>query len=123
MTTSERVIELLQRNVRDVFGEADPARRRAAVEELYTDDAVLYVPDDVLVGHDAVDGFAGALRASHPDFVYTHRGEPQALHNGGIFAWGSGPEGEPPAYTGLDVIVVRDDKIAVLYVYLNPTLS
>ncbi|OBK22501.1 nuclear transport factor 2 family protein [Mycobacterium asiaticum] len=123
MATSERVIELLRRNVRDVFGEADPARRRAAVEELYTDDAVLYVPDDVLVGHDAVDGFAGALRASHPDFVYTHRGEPQALHNGGIFAWGSGPEGEPPAYTGLDVIVVRDDKIAVLYVYLNPTLS
>ncbi|OBI95814.1 nuclear transport factor 2 family protein [Mycobacterium asiaticum] len=123
MTTSERVIELLQRNVRDVFGEADPIRRRTAVEELYTDDAVLYVPDDVLIGHDAVDGFAGALRASHPDFVYTHRGEPQALHNGGIFAWGSGPEGEPPAYTGLDVIVVREDKIAVLYVYLNPTLS
>ncbi|MFV8320509.1 nuclear transport factor 2 family protein [Mycobacterium sp. 23] len=123
MTTDERVIELLQRNLTDVFGEGDAARRRAAVDELYTGDCVLYVPGDVLVGRDAVDRFAGDLRASHPDFVYTHRGEPQALHNGGIFAWGSGPQGEAPAYTGLDVVVVRDDKIATLYVYLNPKLT
>lgn len=123
MPTTERIIDLLERNLQDVFGEGDPARRRAAIEELYTDDCVLYVPDEVLVGREAVDTFAGALRATHPQFVYTHRGEPQALHDGGIVAWGSGPQGEPPAYTGLDVIVVRDDKIATLYVYLNPKLA
>ena len=31
-------------------------------------------------------------------------------------AWGSGPPGEKPDYTGLDVIIVRGDKIAALYV-------
>ena len=117
------MIELLQRNLQEVFGEGDPARRRAAIEEFYTDDCVLYVPDAVLVGHDAVDKFAGELRATHPRFVYTHQGEPQALHNGGIVAWGSGPKGKQAAYTGLDVAVVRDGKIAALYVFLNPKLS
>lgn len=123
MPTTNTVIDLLHRNLEEVFGEGDPARRRAAIEELYTDDCVLYVPDDVLFGRDAVDGFAGELRSTQTHFVYTHRGEAQALHNGGIVAWGSGPKGEPPAYTGLDVIVVRDGKIASLYVYLNPKLG
>jgi hypothetical protein len=84
---------------------------------------VLYVSDGVFVGHDKLDKFAGELRATHPHFVYTPHGEPQALHNGGILAWGSGPKGEPPEYTGLDVVVVRDSKIAALYVFLNPKLS
>ena len=78
---SDRIHELLIRNLQEVFGEADAARRRAAIEELYTDDCVLYVPPGVFVGHDALDKFAGDLRATHPHFVYTPHGEPQALHN------------------------------------------
>jgi hypothetical protein len=35
---------------------------------------------------------------------------------------GSGPLGENPNYTGLDVIIVHDDKIAALYVFLDPPL-
>ena len=120
---TERTIELLERNLQEVFGEGDAARRRAAVEEFYTDDCVVHVPDGAFVGHDAVDKFAGELRATHPHFVYTPYGEPQALHDGGILAWGSGPKGAPPEYTGLDVVVVRENKIAALYVFLNPKLS
>jgi hypothetical protein len=84
---------------------------------------VLYVPPGVFVGHDALDKFAGDLRATHPHFVYTPHGEPQALHNGGILAWGSGPKGEASDYTGLDVVIVRDGKIAALYVFLNPKFA
>jgi len=60
------------------------------------------------------------LRATHPHSVYTPHGEAQALHNGGILAWSSGPKSEAPDYTGLDVVIVRDGKIAALYVFLNP---
>jgi hypothetical protein len=123
MTATERIIELLDRNLQEVFGEGDAARRRAAIEEFYTDDCVLHVPDGVLVGHAALDKFAGELRATHPHFAYTPHGQAQALHNGGILAWGSGPKGEPPEYTGLDVVIVRESKIAELYVFLNPKLS
>jgi hypothetical protein len=120
---SNRIHELLHRNLQEVFGEGDVARRRAAIEELYTDDCVLYAPPGVFVGHNALDKFARDLRATHPHFVYVPHGAPQALHNAGRLAWGSGPRGGKPDYTGTDVIIVRDDKIAALYVFLDRSPS
>jgi hypothetical protein len=113
------IATLLNRNLQEVFGEADPARRRAAIRELYTEDCEVYVPPGIFVGHDALDKLAGDLRATHPHFVYTPHGEPQVLHNSARLAWGSGPKGETPAYTGIDFTIVRDGKIAELYVYLD----
>ena len=120
---SERIHELLHRNLQEVFGEGNSGRRRTAIEALYTDDCVLYVPPGIFVGHSALDKFAGDLRATHPHFAYVPHGAPQALHNAGRLAWGSGPQGERPAYTGEDVIIVRDGKIASLYVFLDPPPS
>ncbi|HEY6393304.1 MAG TPA: hypothetical protein VIX89_18625 [Bryobacteraceae bacterium] len=57
----ERIIELLHRNLQEVFGEGDAARRRAAIDRFYTDDCVLYVPPGVFVGRDALDKFASAV--------------------------------------------------------------
>ena len=116
----DHIRELLHRNLQEVFGEGDAARRRAAIEDLYTEDCVLYAPPGVFVGPEALDKFAGDLRATHPHFVYTPHGEAQALHNAGRLAWGSGPRDEPPNYTGLDVVIVRDGMIAALYVFLDP---
>ncbi|MGJ4943705.1 nuclear transport factor 2 family protein [Bradyrhizobium sp. HKCCYLS1011] len=118
--TADRIHELLHRNLQDVFGEADAKRRRAAIAELWTENGVLYVPTGVFVGRDAIDKFAGELRATHPDFIYTPIGEPQALHNAGRLAWGSGPRGEAFDYTGWDVIIAQDNRIAALYVFLDP---
>ena len=117
---SDRIHELLHRNLQEVFGEGNAARRRSAIEELFTEDCELYAPPGKLVGRQALDKFAGDLRATHPHFVYTPRGEPQSLQNAaGRLAWSSGPRGEAPDYTGLDIIVVREGKIATLYVFLD----
>ena len=110
---------LLLRNLLEVFGEGDPVRRRAAIEELYTEDCTVLLPIGRYVGRAALDQVAGELRATHPSFVYTPHRPPQAVQDGGRLAWGSGPPGEPPCYTGVDIIVVRDAKIATLYVFLN----
>ena len=110
---------LLLRNLQEVFGEGDPSRRRRAIAELYTEDCVVLLPIGRYVGHDALDQIAGELRAGHPTFVYVPHSAPQVVQDGGRIAWGSGPLGEPPAYTGLDMIIVRDEKIAVLYVFLD----
>ena len=115
----DRIHELLLRNLQEVFGEGDVARRRAAIDELYTNDCVLYVPPGRFVGRSALDTFAGDLRATHPHFVYTPHEKPQALHNAGRLSWGSGPRGDAPHYTGQDVIIVRDGQIAALYVFLD----
>ena len=100
---------LLSRNLPEVFGEGDPARRRVAIQQLY---------------NNALNKFAGDLRAMHPHYVYTPHGAPQVLQNSGRLAWGSGPQGEAPRYTGMDFIIARDGKIAALYVYLDspPTM-
>ena len=78
------------------------------------------MPPGKFVGREALNKFAGDLRATHPHFVYTPFGEAQALQNAaGRLAWGSGPRGEAAEYTGLDVIIVRDGKIAALYAFLD----
>src|SRR5258708_37963380 len=97
----DHIRELLHRNLQEVFGEGDAARRRAAIEDPYTKDCVLYAPPGKFVGPEALDKFAGDLRATHPHFVYTPRGEAQALRNAGLLAGGSGPRGAPPHDTGL----------------------
>jgi hypothetical protein len=55
----------------------------------------------------------------HPHFAYAPHGEAQALQNAGRLAWSSGPRGEAPHYTGVDVIIVRDGRIEALYVFLD----
>ena len=47
---NDRIHELLHRNLLEVFGEGDAVRRRAAIDELYTEDCVLYVPPGTLLG-------------------------------------------------------------------------
>ena len=62
---------LLTRNLQDVFGENDPARRRAAIDEIFTEDCVFYDPfGGVYLGREEIDRIAGAVKATHPDFRY-----------------------------------------------------
>lgn len=119
MIMSNNIETLLLRNLQEVFGEGDPERRRSAIEELYTKDCVVNLPVDQYHGHDALDRICGELRASHPSYVYTPHNAPIAVQDGGRVDWGSGPAGEPPRYTGIDIIITRDDKISALYVFLN----
>jgi len=118
-TSSARMKELLERNLREVFGENDPGRRRAALNELWTEDGALHVPPGVIRGREAIDAFAGQLRVTHPDFAYTPIGEPQILQDASRLAWGSGPAGEAPRYTGWDVMIARNGRIATLIVFLD----
>ena len=41
---SHSISTLLTRNLHDVFGENDPARRRGAIDEIFTEDCMFYDP-------------------------------------------------------------------------------
>jgi hypothetical protein len=111
---------LLTRNLLDVFGENDPARRRAAIEEIYIEDGVFYDPSSgAHRGRDEIDRVAAAIRATHPDLRYQPIAEPEELGNGGRLKWVSGRPGEAPAYAGTDFIIVRDGRIAALYLFFD----
>jgi len=106
---SQSISTLLIRNLDDVFGEGDPQRRRAAIDEIFTEDAVFYEPGAVHRGRDEIDRIAGVIRATHPTFRYTPTAAPQELHNAGRVHWVSGPPEGPSAYAGVDFIIVRED--------------
>jgi len=110
---------LLARNLRDVFGENDPARRRAAIDEIFTEDCVFYEPRGVYRGRDEIDRVAGAIKATHPDFWYQPIAEPEELGNAGRIQWVSGRPGEAPAYAGTDFIIARDGQIAAVYLFFD----
>jgi len=111
---------LLTRNLHDVFGENDPVRRRAAIDEIYVEDVVFYDPNGgVYRGRDEIDRIAGTIRASHRGFQYQPTAEPQEVGNGGRVQWVEGHPGETPAYAGTDFIIARDGRIAAVYLFFD----
>ena len=117
---SNSISTLLIRNLQDVFGENDPARRRAVIDEIWAEDGVFYDPKTgVHRGRDEIDRVAGAIRATHPDFQYQPITKPEELGNGGRVKWVADPPGEPPVYAGTDFIIVRDGRIAAVYLFFD----
>jgi hypothetical protein len=111
---------LLTRNLHEVFGENDPARRRAAIDEIWHEDGVFYDPNKgVYRGRDEIDRIAGTIKATHPDFRYQPIAAPEEVGNGGRVRWVSGRPGEPPAYAGTDFIIARDGRIAAIYLFFD----
>jgi SnoaL-like domain len=117
---SYSIATLLTRNLLGVFGENDPARRRATIGEIYTEDVVFYDPSKgVYRGRDEIDRVAGAIRATHPDFQYQPISEPEEVGDGGRVQWVSGRPGAAPAYAGTDFIIARDGRIAAIYLFFD----
>ena len=116
---SYSISTLLTRNLQDVFGENDPARRGAAIDEIFTEDCVFYEPRGVYRGRDEIDRVAGTIKATHPDFQYQPIAEPEELGNVGRIHWVSGRPGEAPAYAGTDFIIAREGRIAAVYLFFD----
>jgi len=98
---SYSISTLLTRNLDDVFGENDLTRRRAAIDEIFTEDCVFYEPRGVYRGRDEIHRIAGAIKATHPDFRYRPIAEPEELGNGGRVQWVSGRPAEAQLTPGL----------------------
>ena len=116
---SQTASTLLLRNLHDVFGEIDPVRRRAAIDEIFHEDAVFYEPNGAYRGRDEIDRIAGVIKATHPDFRYQPIVPPEELGNGGRVQWVSGRPGEVPEYAGTDFIIARDGRIAAVYLFFD----
>jgi hypothetical protein len=62
-TMSNSMSTLLLRNLSDVFGENDPVRRRAAIDEIFHEDAVFYDPKGrIFRGRDEIDRASESYR-------------------------------------------------------------
>jgi hypothetical protein len=117
---SYTISTLLLRNLGEVFGENDPAPRRAAMNEIYNEDAVFYDPNGgAYRGRDEIVRIAGVIKAAHPEFRYQPISEPEELSDGGRVRWVSGIPGKAPEYAGTDFLIARGGRIAALYLFFD----
>ena len=110
---------LLERNMREVFGEHDAVKRQAAVAVLFTDHCVFIGPDGRHEGRSAIADAAAAIQQRFPAFTYSMLNPPQSIDRVGRLAWASGPPDAPRKVTGMDIVVVREGRIASLYTFLD----
>ena len=116
-TLAQTVETLLRENIFGIFGEHDPQKRQAKIASLWAEDGVFIVSQGRYEGHEGVERAAAGFIERFPTFVFRERGDVQAFNGVGMIPWASGPAGEEPAITGVDVLVMKDDKIGAVYVF------
>ncbi len=110
----------MEKNLDQVMNQRDPAKRRAAIQNLYAADATFFEVDAVATGHDAVNAIIqGLLEKIPPHFVFHPTKPAMENHNVGRLSWGVGPVGGPDVVTGTDVALFKDGRIQSLYVFLD----
>lgn len=113
---------LLRANLQRVFNERDASLRSAAIAELYVADPIMYEPDAVIEGREAILTIAGKLLDQFgPDFRFTPEAHGIGHHRVGALRWHAGTPSTPHMVTGTDVAEIVDGRIARLWVLLNPT--
>ncbi|MEU4236445.1 nuclear transport factor 2 family protein [Actinoplanes sp. NPDC026619] len=85
------------------WNETDPARRRAAIDDLCADDVRYVDPMAAVDGRAALDGLIGAVQQQFPGLVFSAAGPVDAHHEQARFTWNLGAPGEEPLVVGFDV--------------------
>jgi hypothetical protein len=112
---------LMQANIVRVFNERNPARRRAALGNLYTENATLYDPETVATGREAISDAVGSLHRMLPSsFIFTAVGHAVGHNGAARLFWQAGPPDGPAAVTGTDVAHIENGRIKLLYVFVDP---
>jgi ketosteroid isomerase-like protein len=119
MTDPARIRELMLINLFAVFNERDAERRSKAIADNYTEDVIWTDPEGTTRGHEALNERAQNLLDGMPDFVFTAGGQIHVSRELGHLAFNLGLPEQPPAVSGHDVALVRDERIAVLYTLVN----
>jgi hypothetical protein len=117
---AQTVETLLRENIHGVFSEPDTDQRHKAIARLWAEDGVFVDHDARYEGHSGIALAADGLAKKFPNFVFTERGEIQAFHGVGKLDWGYGPAGAEAVITGIDVLVIKGDRIGALYTFLDP---
>ena len=116
---SKTLADVMERNLLEVFGQADSVRRAAEIAQLYTEDCRFFEAEEEVVGREALNAKVGAILKDAPGFVFRAAGPAQVNHNLGRLHWHFGPAGAPPVVTGMDIAMFERGRIRALYTFLD----
>jgi len=94
--------QLMEKNLLEVFGERDSARRKIAIDAIYTGNCTFFETNEEIVGRDALNAKV-------------------VNHDVGRLRWHLGPPGAPPVVTGMDIALFQKGHIRSLYTFLEQT--
>ena len=116
---SDTLGSLMERNLLEVFGQRDSARRTAAIADLYTADCTFFEAEEQVNGREALNAKVGSILKDATGFVFRAVGLAQVNHDLGRLRWQFGPAGAPPVVTGTDIAVFEHERIRSLYTFLD----
>jgi hypothetical protein len=113
------VNELVHRYIA-TWNETDAARRRAAIEALYTRECAYTDPLAAVSGAEGIDAFIASVQKHYPGVVFKLAGKVDAHHDQARFTWHAGAPGAgEPVAIGFDVAVFEDGRIRQVYGFLD----
>jgi len=112
---------LMEKNLLEVFGERDSARRKIAINTIYTENCTFFETNEKIVGRDALNAKVGSLLKGAPGFVFRAACPAEVNHDVGRLQWHLGPAGASPAVTGMDIALFENGRIRSLYTFLDTT--
>ena len=112
---------LMEKNLLEVFGQRDSARRKIAINAIYTENCTFFETNEEIVGRDALNAKVESLLKGAPGFVFRAAGPAEVNHDVGRLQWHLGPPGSPPAVIGMDIALFQKGRIRSLYTFLDKT--
>jgi hypothetical protein len=112
---------LLERNLNLVFNERDTLRRQQAIQSLFSEHAVFYEGAEQFQGWAAIAArFDEILSPTPPEFTFTRVKPGGRIQDLEQLLWQLGPAHAPPVASGLDVAIIEDGRIKILYTFVDP---
>ncbi len=114
-----KLSKLSVQNLSFIFNQRDARKRRAALNDLWDPNGVLWSAEGTYVGRRAIEQAVARLLRQYPEFEFAAVGETDEIPDAVRMRWSFGTLGSPPAITGLDVIVVSGERISAMYRFLD----
>lgn len=103
----------------DAWNSPAGPERGEQISSVYSADVFIGEPQGALHGHDGMEQAIAALQAQLPGTTLTRSGPIQVAQDLVTYAWSLGASGGPAIATGRDVLLIRDETVASVYVVID----
>ncbi|QKZ15318.1 nuclear transport factor 2 family protein [Spirosoma sp. KUDC1026] len=115
-----QLINRLQDTHLAIWNEKDRTRRDAMMPAIYAADIRMYDKDFTLTGTEAISDFIDKLFADDANFTFKAETAIVNTQHGARLFWTIQTGPQPNVLTGMDFFIVENEKIAHLFVFMDP---